>query len=136
MHQSNGRGGTSERSWNRAFANFLFYGDNWMVSIKPWMLIFKSSSSDLHNGDISHYLGHGRLLAAFKLGDRFSVSLESRNNLESGFSRGMEEIELSYRLYKHFSLFAQGFSGYGQTLLSYDHYTNALGVGVSFNEWV
>ena len=135
-HQSNGRGGKYERSWNRAFANFLFYGDNWMISVKPWMLIFQGSSSDLHNPNIAHYLGHGRLLAALKLGDRFSVSLESRNNLESGFSRGMEELEVSYRLYKHFSLFAQAFSGYGQTLLSYDHYTNALGIGISFNQWV
>ncbi len=136
MHQSNGRGGDYERSWNRAFMNFLFYGDNWMVSIKPWMLIFKPSSSDLHNRDISHYLGHGRLLVAFKLGDKMSLSLMSRNNLESRLKRGAEEVEFSYKLYDHFSLFAQAFSGYGQTLLSYDHYTNALGIGVSFNEWV
>jgi phospholipase A1 len=33
VHQSNGRGGTLSRSWNRVFANFIFDHGNWVLGI-------------------------------------------------------------------------------------------------------
>lgn len=135
MHESNGRGGEYERSWNRAYMNLMFSRGNWMVSIEPWILIFKAQSSDLHNPDIKRYLGNGRLLLAYKFGKN-EVSFMSRNNLQSGFKRGAIELTYSYHLLKHLYLYTQYFNGYGQSLIEYNHRTQAYGIGVALNDWL
>lgn len=135
VHQSNGRGGTFERSWNRVYANIIYSGANWMVSIKPWALIFQGSSSDLHNPDITSYLGHARLLLAYKWRHQ-EFSLMSRNNLESGFKRGAVQFTWSFPLYHRLRGYVQLFSGYGQSLIEYDHYTASAGAGIAFNDWI
>ena len=135
IHQSNGRGGDLERSWNRAYAALVFSGPNWMVSIRPWILIFKANSSDIHNSNIADYLGHGDLLLVYKTG-RNEFSLMVRNEAESGFKRGAEEFDWSVHMWKHFYLYTQFFSGYGQSLIEYNHYTNAAGIGIALNNWL
>ena len=134
-HQSNGRGGEFERSWNRAYADLIFTRDNWYFSVKPWVLIFPSESSNLHNPDIRHYMGNGQFRAAYKIGEN-ELSVMSRNNLQSAFHRGAEEIDYSHALYKNFNVYVQLFSGYGQSLIEYNHYTNSVGVGIAFNNWL
>lgn len=135
VHQSNGRGGTYERSWNRAYTDLILARGNWYFSVKPWVLIFKGQSSDLHNPNIRRYLGNGRFLAAYKFGDN-ELSIMSRNNLQSGFKRGAIEASYSRHIYSHFNLFIQYFSGYGQSLIEYDHRTNGVGIGVALNDWI
>jgi phospholipase A1 len=134
-HESNGRGGSAERSWNRAFGDIIFSKGNWMVDITPWILIFKDESSNLHNPDIQHYMGNGQILFTYKLGNNV-LSFMSRNNLQSGFKRGAEEITWSHPVYSRFSLFVQGFSGFGQSLIEYNHYTNSIGLGFSLNSYL
>lgn len=134
-HQSNGRGGDEERSWNRAFGDIILSKNNWMLDVEPWILIFKNQSSNLHNPDIRHYMGNGQILFAYKLGNNV-LSFMSRNNLQSGFRRGAEEITWSHPVYSRFSLFLQGFSGYGQSLIEYNHFTNAVGIGFSLNSYL
>lgn len=135
VHQSNGRGGDLERSWNRVYAEGILSLGNWMVSIKPWVLIFKNDSSRLHNPDITHYLGHGRFLFAYKF-HKLVLSLKTRNNLESGFRRGSVEVAASYPVFSHVLAYVQFFSGYGQSLIEYNHHTNAAGIGIAFNNWI
>lgn len=135
VHQSNGMGGENERSWNRAYTNIIFSRENWYVSVEPWLMIFKSESSSLHNPDIQTYMGDGQIQVAYKIGEG-EISVMSRNELESGFSRGAEEIDYSHHLYQHFSAYLQFFSGYGQSLIEYNHYTNAVGIGIALNDWL
>lgn len=135
VHQSNGRGGEYERSWNRAYAEATYSGVNWAVSLKPWALIFQNESSDLHNPDIAHYMGYGEARFLYKIGDT-TFSLTTRNNIESQFTRGTEEFSFSFPLHGHFRGYIYAFSGYGQSLIEYNHYTNAYGVGFSFNDWI
>ena len=78
MHQSNGRGGATERSWNRTYFNTVFNNGNWMVSIEPWTPIFAKESSDEHNPDITHYLGYGEEMLAYNY-DNNTFSLTTRN---------------------------------------------------------
>lgn len=133
-HQSNGRGGMYERSWNRAYVTTQYSGADWLVSLKLWTLIFASQSSDLHNPDILHYLGRDELVMSKKLGN-FTLSVEAQN-LESGLTRGYVEPTVSYQLTKHFALYGQFFSGYGQSLIEYNHRTQAAGIGIAFNNWI
>lgn len=135
VHQSNGRGGSLERSWNRAYADFIYQTPHWYVSLKPWLLIFKAESTDLHNPHIRRYLGDGRVVVAYKV-HNVVLSLMLRNELESGFHRGAEAVTLSVPMVHKIRAFVQVFSGYGQSLIEYDHYTNAIGIGISFNDWL
>ncbi|MDX2164015.1 MAG: phospholipase A [Gammaproteobacteria bacterium] len=133
-HQSNGRGGAYERSWNRAYFTSAYSGRDWLASLKVWTLIFPSESSDLHNPDILHYLGREQIVLSKKCGN-FVYSVEAQN-IESGFTRGYIEPTVSYHLTNYMSVYLQGFSGYGQSLIEYNHRTNSVGIGIAFNNWI
>jgi len=135
VHQSNGRGVPLERSWNRLFLDVSFSGTHWLVSIKPWVLIFRAESADLHNPDIARFLGYGRVVVAYKFHHQ-EVSLMIRNALESGFSRGAIEVDYEFPLYGKVNGYVQFFSGYGQSLIEYNHYTNSGGLGIVLNNWI
>lgn len=133
-HQSNGRGGDLERSWNRAYVNYSLSGIDWMVNVRPWIPIFKAESINLHNRDIMSYMGYGWVVGTYKF-HKQTISLMVRNELESGFSRGAEEIDWTFPLLGRLNFMVQGFSGYGQSLIEYNHYTNSIGVGIALNNW-
>jgi phospholipase A1 len=134
MHQSNGKGGDLERSWNRVYAEAILANGGWSVLVQPWYII-KDSSLDNHNSDIAHYMGHGVAWVSYKVGQQvFSVMV--RNELESGFSRGAEEITWSFPLTTHLKGYMLLFSGYGQSLIEYNHYTNSVGLGISISDWI
>lgn len=134
-HQSNGRGGQLERSWNRLFVDFTFTGYHWMVDIKPWILIFKSKSSNIHNPDICRFLGYGRVVFAATFHQQV-ISLMVRNAIESGFKRGAVELSYSFPIHGLLHGYLQFFSGYGQSLIEYNHYTNSIGVGLIISNWI
>lgn len=134
VHQSNGRGGNAERSWNRLYLNAVFAKGNWAVDIKPWYVI-KDTSLSLHNPDIKDYLGYGQLVVAYKYGEN-TFSLMNRNSLESGFSRGAVEASWSYPMLSKVKGYIQIFSGYGQSLIEYNQYANSLGMGIALSDWI
>jgi len=131
-HQSNGLGGTQERSWNRAIVGVECSGENWLFAVKAWDLIFKANSSDLHNPNIAHYLGYENLSFAYKY-HKATLTMQLQN-LESGLRRGFVQLTASYPLSKHFLAYTQFFSGDGQSLIEYNHRTNAAGIGLAFND--
>ena len=139
-HQSNGRGGKGkndmERSWNRVFADLFYSRGRWLVGIEPWVPVLQSVSQDKHNPDIVHYLGYGREIFVYKFHNNQEVSLMLRNVFESNFRRGAVQVSYSFPLHGMLSLYVQAFCGYGQSLIEYDHYTNAIGIGFSFSNWV
>lgn len=134
VHQSNGRGGDMERSWNRVYVEGIFSLRHWMLSLKPWVLV-ANKSTRVYNRDIARYLGHGRLVIAYKYRD-FVFSLMGRNNLESGFRRGAIEAAVSFPVFKRLHGYIQYFDGYGQSLIEYNHRTSAVGVGLILNNWI
>ncbi len=129
-HQSNGRGGQLERSWNRAISTLQVSGGNWLIGLKAWALLDHGQFTP----GIAHYLGYEHLSFSYKLKNVIaSIQLQ---NIESGLSRGSIEVTLSYPVLKHISLYGQYFSGYGQSLIEYNHKTQAAGIGISFNDWI
>ncbi len=134
-HQSNGRGGDLERSWNRAYVDLRLSVSNWLFSVKPWVLIFQQDSSDIHNPNIAYYLGYERTVIAYKFHDQ-ELSLVTANTFESQFKRGSIELDYDFPIYKRLHGYTQLFSGYGQSLIEYNHYTNGAGVGISLSDWL
>jgi len=136
VHQSNGQGGVLSRSWNRVFANVIVEKENLALSFKPWYRIPEDDKND-DNPDITDYLGHYELRGAYKWGEHV-FSAMSRNNLESGFSKGAVELGWSFPLgsYPYMKGYVQYFSGYGESLIDYNQYTNRIGVGVALTDWL
>lgn len=134
IHQSNGCGYIYERSWNRVYGEAIFSGKNWMLSLEPWLRLRESKAKD-HNPNIEDYLGNGRVLLVFKLGSN-TLSLTTRNNIQSHFKRGAEKLTWSFPLTKHVRGLVEVFSGYGQSLIEYNHYTNTFALGISISDWM
>ena len=134
IHQSNGRGTIYQRSWDRVYGETIFSGQSWMVSLEPWLRINESKASD-HNPDIQDYLGNGRILLVLKIGSN-TLSLMTRNNMQSHFKRGAEKFTWSFPLNKHVRGVVEVFSGYGHSLIEYNHYTNTFAFGISFSDWM
>lgn len=133
-HQSNGRGGELERSWNRAYLQFKFTGLDWLIQIRSWALLAENESSNLHNPNISYYLGHENILLSYNW-NKLKTSIEVQN-IESGFKRGYIQASVSYPILKSISLYTQFFNGYGQSLIEYNHKNTGFGLGISFNDWI
>ena len=131
-HQSNGRGETLSRSWNRVYAQFGFERDNLAVMIRPWVRIPENNRSD-DNPDIEDYMGHGDLLAVYRRG-RNAYSLLLRNNLKSSDNRGALKFNWSFPLVGRLKGYVQYFNGYGESLVDYNHKQQSLGFGVSLTE--
>ena len=89
----------------------------------------------MHNPDITKYLGYERILFAFKF-YRQEMSFQFQNTVESGFKRGSIIATYSFPLLRKLYGYVQFFSGYGQSLIEYNHYTNSVGIGVALNDWI
>ena len=133
-HQSNGRSGNLSRSWNYVFADLAFQNGDFLVSLRPWVRIPESTDDD-DNPDLTDYLGHGELRFAYKYKENV-FSLMSRNNLESGFSKGAVEVGWSFPIpsYPYLKGYIQYFSGYGESLIDYDRYVSRIGIGLLFSD--
>lgn len=135
IHQSNGRGGEYERSWNRTYFDFQYSGSNWLVSVKPWILIFTNVSSNIHNPKIAKYLGYERILLATKF-HKQEISLMARNTVESKFKYMALEADYSFPIHGLLHGYVQLFHGYGQSLIEYRHKTTSFGLGISLSNWI
>ncbi|STX51535.1 Phospholipase A1 precursor [Legionella busanensis] len=133
-HQSNGRGGLLERSWNRLFLQLQFSGSRWLAHVRAWTLIDEERSSDVHNPNIAYYLGYENTFISYQF-STLKASLEVQN-LASGLKRGFIQMTLSYPFLNTLSLYTQFFSGYGQSLIEYNHKTTSFGIGLALNNWI
>ena len=128
-HQSNGKGGIYERSWNRAYMDFTFTENTFSLNIKPWLRLRVPSSRD-YNPDILHFMGNGHIGLSWQQG-KHKLSLNLRNQIESNFSRGYEALSWRFPIYQKLNGYIKAESGYGLTISNYNHYDNALGIGIS-----
>lgn len=130
-HESNGRGNHLERSWNRGFFQAAYKRGPWTLKFKPWVTLFDSSSIDVHNPDIVHYLGRTKSSVGYQW-SRLSMFVEV-TNLESGLKQGHQLLHVNVKLKPYLYLYVQGFNGYGQSLIDYNRRSTGIGVGFSFN---
>lgn len=133
-HMSNGQAGTLSRSWNRIFGVFALERGNLALSISPWIRITEDEEED-DNPDITDFYGHGELWLGYSLGEH-TFTMMTRNNLESGFSKGAIKLGWSFPLFRYPFLkgYIQYFSGYGESLIDYDRYVNRIGIGIQLTD--
>ncbi|MDJ0783536.1 MAG: phospholipase A [Desulfosarcinaceae bacterium] len=139
-HESNGRGGSLSRSWNRIYLNFLWEMGNLALALKPWYRLPEDEKTDPaaphgdDNPNIEKYMGNGELTLAYHTnGNTFSAVL--RNNLRAR-NKGSIEMGWSFPLFRRLKGYVQYFNGYGESLLDYDAYTNRIGAGFLLTDWL
>lgn len=127
-HQSNGRGGTYERSWNFLAGSVYMQYKNIFFKLKGWARIYGTRD---YNPDLLDYLGHGslKIMVPYK---KNVFKLLLRSNF---YNHGAAKFSYSYPLKYTNGLFlyVQAFSGYGETLIDYNHYVNSISVGFSLS---
>jgi len=134
QHQSNGQQDPLSRSWDRLYLDYVFEIGRVAVSLRPWYRIPERSEKD-DNPDIEQYMGYGDLVIAYPThGQTFSLLL--RNNLDWDQNRGAAELGYSFPLDGQLKGYVQAFTGYGESLIDYNHPVSRVGIGIMLNDWL
>jgi phospholipase A1 len=132
-HQSNGRADPVSRSWNRVILNIGLDREDWAVMLRPWVRI--SDGSDDDNPHIEDYMGRGDVTVVHTRNGHV-YSFMGRHSLRGGErSRGAAQFDWGFPISKQLRGHVQVFSGYGESMIDYDHRTTAVGLGISVLEW-
>jgi len=127
-HQSNGVTPPDSRSWNRAYARFLFDSNPFSVAVKPWIRLPENHEDD--NPDILDYMGYGEITLFLKRKNHV-LSLMLRNNLNIDENKGAFELNYSFPLTRTLTGLAQWFNGYGESLVVYNQPNNRFSIGIA-----
>ena len=133
-HQSNGRSDPLSRSWNRVILNVGLDRDNWAVMLRPWYRVPESNSED-NNPDIDDYIGRGDATVVWTR-DGHTLSLTGRHSLRGGErTHGSRQVDYGFPLTNLLRGHLQVFSGYGESMIVYNHKSTHVGLGVSLLDW-
>ena len=133
-HQSNGQTEDTSRSWNRLNGKLVFEHHNLFITTTAWHR-FEEDIEDDNNPDLLNYYGHGEIALAYIINDNV-FTITSRNNLESDFSQGSVSASWSFPIVGDLKGYIQAFSGYGNSLIEYNVYTNTIGIGISITDFL
>jgi len=135
VHQSNGRGAATSRSWNRVYAQFGFErGDDFALLVRPWIRLPELERID-SNPDIQRYVGRIEV-TALKRWQAVAVALTLRSNLSLSGGRGAAQLDIYFPLYRQLKGYVQVFTGHGESLIDYNHRQTTIGAGFALVEWL
>lgn len=130
VHQSNGQPRPLSRSWNRFYAMAGLEKGKLTVIPRVWTRIDPSGDKD-DNPDIMHYMGYGDVRLIYQLPKQRTVSSTIRYN--PAHNRSAVRVNYTFPIKGKLKGFVEGFHGYGENLLEYNHKQTGLGVGIMFN---
>jgi outer membrane phospholipase A len=135
VHQSNGQSDPRSRSWNRVYAQFGWSGDlssanRYAVLVRPWWRFHESADSD-NNPDITRYVGHGDIETLFWRGPYLLSLLSRERSLQADFSMPVPFAQGAEAARDSLQLHLQFFTGYGESLIDYNHRHTTYGIGLS-----
>ncbi len=131
IHQSNGRGGEYERSWNRASLSTYLQYRHLVTELEVW---YRFHDKNDYNPDLIDYIGYGQL--------QFILPYKQhlfRLKLRSNISRRKSAVEFSYSYplpvinNRDIFLYFKTFNGYGESLIDYNHNVNKVSIGLSIS---
>ncbi|WP_294963709.1 phospholipase A [Sulfurimonas sp.] len=127
-HESNGRGGVEERSWNSLNSTFQVQYKAIFAELKLW---YRLPDNFDYNPDLIDYMGYGHLQLMLPY-EKHLFKLLFRHNFVDA---GAIEANYSYPMFgrKDLFLYVKAFSGYGESLIDYDTYVNKAGIGFSLS---
>ena len=132
IHQSNGQSQPLSRSWNRIYA---MAGMEWgKLSVIPriWARLDPGADKD-DNPDIMRYMGYGDLRLAYQFDNKHALSGTLRYNPKH--NKGAVQLNYTFPIKGNLKGYVQGFYGYGESLIDYNHKQKGIGLGVMFNGW-
>lgn len=130
LHESNGLGEPLSRDWNQVYSDLDFQYDDLLIQLRGRYI-----HAGPDNKDITAYLGYGHLKFKYLYGQH-QLELTLRDNLYfNSNNRGSIEGEWSYPIKnsKNDFWYIKGFSGYGDSLMDYNHQQNRVGIGFLFS---
>lgn len=133
-HQSNGQSSPLSRSWNRVIAQWGLEKDDTTLLIRPWWRIPEKAATD-DNPGIENFVGRGELVLAHRMGEHV-LSFQGRHSLRTGDNaRGSAKIDWAIPMAGYLKAHLSLFSGYGESLVDFNHRQTRIGVGISLVEW-
>jgi phospholipase A1 len=140
-HQSNGQAEPLSRSWNRVI--LLAGMDNaagTQINVRAWQRMPESIDND-DNPDIADYIGRAEVSSLWSINEKHNLGLTVRHNLRrSGRGSGTLDWTIKPRTALNnpnagLRYHVQLFSGYGDSLASYNFRRTAVRIGVSLVDW-
>ncbi|HWV04638.1 phospholipase A [Burkholderiaceae bacterium 26] len=136
-HESNGRDGDASRAINTVFVRPTFhFGDlndyHWKFEPKLYAYLTRTG-----NTDIAHYRGFGDFRVSYGAPNGWELAATLRKGTRKAY--GSVDAQLTYPMSRIFTgtagyLFIQYFTGYGESLLDYNHKLGSqLRVGYSLS---
>ncbi|MCP4113771.1 MAG: phospholipase A [Desulfobacteraceae bacterium] len=136
-HESNGSSLPKSRSWDRLYIAPYYEHKNFRADLKIWYRIpendkdNENDTSGDDNPDIEDYYGYGQVKFRYEWSSNHMLSLIGRCNPKTGNAGA--QIDYSWPgPGKRVFFFTQLWTGYGESLIDYNHYITSFGVGVMF----
>ncbi len=140
-HQSNGRGGSLSRSWNRIVGGVKFATGDFIWGLKTWWRFdegskkFENDPAGDDNPDIIEFMGHGELDLRWNVDKNHNIDLMLRNSFHRN-NKGAIKLGWTYSFNKQLHGYVEYFNGYGESLIYYNQDVSRIGVGVKFTDWL
>jgi|SRR5690349_16564323 phospholipase A1/A2 len=132
-HESNGLDPSEHRGWSRAYVQGGWDWQRFSVLARLWHVI---PQSDDDNPNIRRYMGSGDVVPRYQTEGGYVMYAVLRANPSSrkGYAELNWATPVSRRL-GGLKLHAQMTTGYGETLIDYNHRQTTIGLGLSFGDW-
>ncbi|WP_265942414.1 phospholipase A [Dechloromonas sp. A34] len=131
VHQSNGQSDPLSRSWNRLYLGLGLEHGDFSLMLRTNQRLRVQDLDD--NPDLVDYIGRNEMTMAWAPG-LSTFGLNWRTNLNS-VSRGSLQFDWTYPVFASqpsgLRWYVQLFTGYGETLLDYNHRQTSIGVGLA-----
>lgn len=131
-HQSNGQPDPLSRSWNRLYAMAGVEKGNLSLVGRWWYRLPEKAGED-DNPDIVDFMGRGDLQAIYRWQDH---TLGGRMRFNPSTGKGAVQLDWTFPVAGRLRGYVQGFSGYGESLLDYNHYSRGVGFGLMLTDWL
>ncbi len=131
IHQSNGRGGVYERSWNRASLSTFFQYKNLVTELELW---YRFHDRQDYNPDLLDYIGYGQLQLILPYRQHlFRLKLRSNVSHRKSAVEFMYSHPLPVNNSRDLFVFFKTFNGYGESLIDYNHNVNKVSIGLAIS---